>query len=80
MIKKEENNKEKYMGGKEASELIGVHQRTLYQWEEKGWIETIRTPGNKRLYNVEKFLKEKECKGDVGCIKDLNELDKKKGN
>jgi predicted site-specific integrase-resolvase len=45
-----------YVSGKVASEKLGVHQRTLYQWEEKGKIETIRTPGNKRLYNVDKFL------------------------
>jgi len=35
--------KQKYLGGKKASEMLGVHQRTLYQWEEKGWIKTIRT-------------------------------------
>ena len=50
----------KYIGGKEASNILGVHQRTLYQWDEKGKIETIRTPGGKRLYNVEKFLKGKD--------------------
>ncbi len=49
----------KFVGGKEASNILGVHQRTLYQWEEKGKIDTIRTPGGKRLYNVEKFLKNK---------------------
>ena len=59
---------DKYLGGKEASKLLGVHQRTLYQWDEKGWIETIRTPGNKRLYNVEKYLKGKEI--------EQNEIDK----
>lgn len=69
----------KYMSGKETSKLLGVHQRTLYQWEKKGWIETIRTEGNKRLYNVEKYLKEKECKNDNECIKNLDELDKKEG-
>ena len=73
-------NKEKYTGGKETSKLLGVHQRTLYQWEEKGKIQTIRTPGGKRLYNVEKFLSEKECNGDEKCIKDLDMLDKKMGN
>jgi len=52
---------EKYVKGKKASEIIGVHQRTLYIWEEKGLIETIRTRGGMRLYNIEKFLKEKEC-------------------
>lgn len=69
----------KYIGGKEASKILGVHQRTLYQWEEKGLIETIRTPGNKRLYDIEKFLKEKECKNDDICLKNLDELDKKEG-
>ena len=65
----------KYVGGKEAVKLLGVHQRTLYQWETKGWIETIRTPGNKRLYNVEKFIKEKKCNTDAKCIENLNDLD-----
>ena len=37
----------KYVGGKEAIELLGVHMRTLYQWDKKGWIETIRTNGGK---------------------------------
>ena len=45
-------DKTKFVGGKKASEIIGVHQRTLYIWEEKGLIETIRTIGGKRLYNV----------------------------
>ena len=49
-----------YMGGKKASEILGVHQRTLYQWEEKGWIKTIRTKGGKRLYDVGTYLNEKE--------------------
>jgi predicted site-specific integrase-resolvase len=66
---------ETYKGGKEASEILGVHQRTLYLWEEKGLIETIRTPGNKRLYNVDKFLQEKKCKENI--CEDLDELDKK---
>jgi putative resolvase len=48
----------KYLGGKEASKILGVHQRTLYQWDEKKLIETIRTPGGKRLYNVSKYLDE----------------------
>jgi predicted site-specific integrase-resolvase len=46
------------LGGKEASEKLGVHQRTLYQWDKKGLINVVRTPGGKRLYNVDKFLKE----------------------
>jgi excisionase family DNA binding protein len=70
----------KYITGKEASEKLGVHQRTLYQWDKKGWIETIRTDGNKRLYNVEKYLNEKKCNNEEECIKNLDNIDETKGN
>ena len=50
----------KYVGGKKASEMLGVHQRTLYQWEEKGWINTIRTKGGKRLYDVGTYMKQQK--------------------
>ena len=59
----------KYVGGKKASEILGVHQRTLYQWEEKGWIETMRTDGGKRLYNVEGYLREKNGETLEGKMK-----------
>jgi predicted site-specific integrase-resolvase len=65
---------EQYVSGKEASKILGVHQRTLYNWDEKGLIETIRTPGNKRLYNVKKFIENKKCKEQI-CT-NLDELDK----
>jgi len=45
-----------YLGGKEASEVLGVHQRTLYLWDKKGKIETFRSPGGKRFYNVGKYI------------------------
>lgn len=45
----------KYLGPKEASKALGVHHMTLRNWEEKGLIEVIRTPGGKRMYNVEKY-------------------------
>lgn len=64
-----------FVGGKEASKILGVHQRTLYQWEEKGEIETIRTKGNKRLYNVKKYLATKVKSTNI-CY-DLNDLDSK---
>jgi len=57
-------DRKKFVGGKEASKIIGVHQRTLYIWDEKKLIETIRTPGGKRLYNVEKYIKEQECENE----------------
>lgn len=62
-----------YKGGKETAELLGVHQRTLYIWETKGLIETIRTPGNKRLYNINKFIEDKKCKNMI--CNNLEELD-----
>lgn len=60
---------EEYISGSKASKILGVHQRTLYQWEEKKKIETIRTPGGKRMYNVKKFLEEKEKNKTVEQVK-----------
>lgn len=77
-----ENN---YVSGKKAIEILGVHQQTLYQWDKKGKIDTIRTPGGKRLYNVEKYLRERGVSVDEERknteIKhiDLDKLDKIKG-
>ena len=64
-----------YLSGKEASKIIGVHQRTLMNWDKQGLIETIRTPGNKRLYNVKKYLDENKCKNNI--CENLDILDDK---
>ena len=48
-------NKE-FIPPREASKILGVHAQTLYRYEECGLIETIRTPGGKRLYNVKDYL------------------------
>ena len=71
-----DNENAKYVGGKEASKILSVHQRTLYQWDAKGKIKTIRTPGGKRLYDVSSFIREKQCEkyGD-NCVEDLDALD-----
>lgn len=45
-----------YVSPKKASEIIGVHWMTLKNWEKQGKIECIRTPGGKRMYNVNKYL------------------------
>jgi len=50
----------KYVSGKEASKILGIHERTLYLWDKAKKIETIRTPGNKRLYNITKFLSDRK--------------------
>ena len=48
----------KFIGNKKACEILGIHYKTLHNWDEKNQIQTIRTPGGKRLYNVNKFIKE----------------------
>ena len=41
---------------------------------KKGLIETVRTPGNKRLYNINKFLEDNKCKENI--CNNLDDLDK----
>ena len=69
--------KNEYLGGKYASEKLGVHQRTLYQWEKKGLIDTIRTPGGKRLYNVKKYINIHK-KNEIEKIDEIDENDLEK--
>ncbi len=45
-----------YITAKKAKQILGVHIQTLYNWERKGLIDTIRTTGGQRRYNVEKYL------------------------
>jgi len=49
-------NNIKYVTSKKALEILGISIVTLRSWAEKGDIDTIRTSGNHRLYNVEKYL------------------------
>lgn len=49
---------DKYISTTRAKEILGVHTLTLHNWEKAGKIETIRTGGGHRLYNVEKYLKD----------------------
>ena len=47
-----------YVSTKKACEIIGVKDITLRRWEKAGKIETVRTKGGQRKYNVEKYLKD----------------------
>ena len=83
---------EGYYKTKKACEILKIHPRTLYQWEEKGWIETKRTKGNQRLYNVKKYLEENNlinkeneekeryniCYARVSTISQKNDLENQK--
>lgn len=64
----------KFVNTKKAKEILGVHLLTLYNWEKQGKLETIRTPGGHRLYNVEKYLAKY---GDKKYEKLLNEENEK---
>lgn len=47
---------EQYVSGQKASEILGISKSTLYRYDKLGKIETYRTIGNKRMYNVNKFM------------------------
>ena len=47
-----------YVNTRKAVALLGVHPSTLRRWATSGRIAHIRSPGGKRLYNVDAFLRE----------------------
>ncbi|NJE12089.1 IS607 family transposase [Thermococcus sp. LS2] len=40
--------KEKLYTVKQASEILGVHPKTILKWDREGKIKTVRTPGGRR--------------------------------
>jgi len=58
-----------YKTPKEASKILGVHWQTLRNWDTSGRIDTIRTPGGKRLYNVKKYLEDNGRNNEILLIK-----------
>ncbi len=52
-----------YVNTRKAVALLGVHPSTLRRWATDGRIEHIRSPGGRRLYNVDAFLRE-----EVGVV------------
>ena len=47
---------DKFVTPKVAAEQLKVHPLTLKRYERDGLIETFRTPGGKRMYNVNQYL------------------------
>ncbi len=70
------NIDEKYVTSKKAMQKLGVSIVTLRTWASNGLIETIRTGGNHRLYNVDKYLK--DCMKKNIIQKDIDEIDNNK--
>ena len=63
----------KYIGGKQTCEILGVHMQTLYNWEKEGKIETIRhSEKGKRFYNVEKYLNDNKKKTNKDIEKEID--------
>lgn len=51
----------------EAAKLLGVSADTLRRWEEEGKIQSERTEGGHRRYDVAKLLNRKEPQGKTIC-------------
>ena len=45
-----------YVSSQKAMELLGISRTTLRSWAKNNKIDTIRTVGNHRRYNVQKYL------------------------
>jgi len=48
----------KYIPRREVLKVLNIHYQTLYRMVQRGEIEVIKT-GYKQLYNLEKYLKDK---------------------
>jgi len=48
----------RYVKPREAADYFGVCLHTLRRWEQKGWINTTRTPsGRARRYDLDSYIK-----------------------
>lgn len=52
------NHRAAYRNAKDTKALLGVSTSTLRHWDALGAIDTIRSAGHHRLYNVDKYLVE----------------------
>ena len=55
-MNEEQSKFKQYVTTKIAKQVIGVNEDTLRRWSDNGKIQTIRSPGGKRLYNINEFL------------------------
>jgi putative resolvase len=47
-----------FMSSKETQKILKVTNATLVRYANKGLIETVKLPSKRRLYNVDKYLKD----------------------
>lgn len=43
----------KYLSVQEAADYLDIHPDTLRDWENKGWVKSIRTPGKHRRFKLD---------------------------
>jgi predicted site-specific integrase-resolvase len=58
-----------FLTSKKAMEILGVSIVTLRKWSKDKTINTIRTSGNHRLYDVKSYLREYNIEKDKSLIK-----------
>jgi len=67
-----------YISSKKASKILGTHPNTLRKWADEGKIKHIRTPSNRRMYDVESFIngsgKKRFCYCRVSSTKQKDDL------
>lgn len=71
------NNEDEFVTTQKAKKMLGVHEKTLQNWDKNNKIETIRTPGGRRMYNVNKYIRENNI-GYKEEIKKEEKLEKPK--
>lgn len=67
-----------FLTSKKAMEILGVSIVTLRKWAKDGTINTIRTSGNHRLYDVKSYLREYNIEKDKNIFK--NDMTKSNDN
>lgn len=56
-----------YVSLRQARKMLGLHGDTLRKYADKGIIQTIRTEGNKRLFDVDAYLRGKTGSVETIC-------------
>lgn len=57
---------EKLLSVKQAAEFLGISRKTLYRYEDRGFLIPLRTPTGHRRYrraDLEDFLRAMETRG-----------------
>ena len=60
--------KEKLYTVKQASEILGVHPKTIQKWDKEGKIKTVRTPGGRRRIPESEIKRLLGTKDETGMI------------